>query len=367
MISVAGTVFAITIAAVVYASGNYGPRLLTNFMTDRGNQLSLGVFIADFVYCVMVLRTIRQPDETGSFAGFVPELSLLVALGLTLLSVAVLVYFLHHVPDSIRINNVVAGVGHRLMDGVEKRYPDPDKGEPDWPAFPDEGFAIRAIRSGYIEIIDFETLAAACKEHEITVTLQIRPGDFIHPAMPLMTIQGMKQKDFEEIDGDLRSAFSIAASRTPSQDIEYSIDELVEIALRALSPGINDPFTAITCIHWLAAATASLASRDLRRDPEHRDYGQDGVHALRDDFDHFLKRGFGSVRASAASDAIVSRIFIESLAAVSTSCKARDRRESLLREAGLLLAQARTVLKGPTLDELEATVQTFEGRIENPA
>src|SRR3546814_1525448 len=125
-------IFAITIAAVVYASGTYGPRLLTNFMTDRGNQLSLGVFVATFVYGLMVLRVVRAEDEVPATAadaaatylpGFVPQISLLIAVALLLLSVAVLVYFLHHIPASIRINSVLAGIGRRLLRDIEERFP----------------------------------------------------------------------------------------------------------------------------------------------------------------------------------------------------------------------------------------------------
>ena len=132
MIGVASTVFSITIAAVAYASGNYGPRLLTNFMEDRGNQLSLGVFIATFTFSLMVLRTVRGEDERAASAieeaatslpGFTPQLSLLVAMALAILAVAVLVYFLHHIPASIRINTVLEGIGERLISDIRSRYP----------------------------------------------------------------------------------------------------------------------------------------------------------------------------------------------------------------------------------------------------
>ncbi|MBR0552126.1 DUF2254 domain-containing protein [Stakelama marina] len=362
MISVAGTVFAITIAAVVYASGNYGPRLLTNFMTDRGNQLSLGVFIADFVYCLMILRTIRQPDEAGLFQtpgnpGFVPELSLIVALALTLLSVAVLVFFLHHVPDSIRINSVVASIGKRAIHEVEKRFPEDDKGTRMARPVAGELAPVRAKRAGYVEVIDFRRLGEICEKQGIAVRLRVRPGDFIHPDMVVLHIEGTAG---DEVPDKLRSAFATGESRTPSQDIEYLIDELVEIALRALSPGINDPFTAITCLHWLSATTASLAMRDLACDSDGRPYGQNNVYAMPDDFKHFVERGFGSVRSSAAGSAIASRVFVASLADAAAGSPSEERKRLLKDEARLLLDQAEGALHGPALDELRETVDAFE-------
>ncbi|WP_431470913.1 DUF2254 domain-containing protein [Sphingosinithalassobacter sp. LHW66-3] len=361
MISVAGTVFAITIAAVVYASGNYGPRLLTNFMTDRGNQLSLGVFIATFVYCLLVLRTVHQPEEAGRFGmrsvgGFVPELSLVTAFLLTLLSVAVLVYFLHHVPDSIRINRVVASIGRRALHDIEARYPDPDRGTPLIEPNGAWGAPIRAGRAGYIEIIDFETLGDVCERQGVQVRLAVRSGDFIHSEMPLLHVDGTIGEGVEQ---QLRRAFALGESRTSSQDIEFSIDELVEIALRALSPGINDPFTAITCLHWLSAVTAQLARRDLGTDADGNRYGTRGVHALVDDFDHFLRRAFGEVRASAAANPLAAVSFVDALEAVAAGGPSAARVDQLRCEARLLLAQAETVLEGPALARVRDAVERF--------
>ena len=126
MIGVASTVFSIMIAAVAYASGNYGPRLLTNFMEDKGNQLSLATFIGTFVYAITVLRTVRGAEEgevvTAGLPGFVPQLSLLVAYALMALSVGVLVFFLNHIPASIRINAVLEGIGSRLIAALRETY-----------------------------------------------------------------------------------------------------------------------------------------------------------------------------------------------------------------------------------------------------
>ncbi|QIG81189.1 DUF2254 domain-containing protein [Stakelama tenebrarum] len=360
MISVAGTVFAITIAAVVYASGNYGPRLLTNFMTDKGNQLTLGVFIATFVYCLLVLRTVRQPDEAGMLdmaagGGFVPQVSLLVSFALALLSVAVLVYFLHHVPDSIRINRVVATIGTRALRAIESRFPDPDCGE-EPVALEDGGTPVRAKRVGYVEVIDFATLEGICKAQGIGVRLAVRPGDFVHPDVPLLHVSGSCG---DQVPGQLRGAFAIGWSRTADQDLEYLLDELVEIALRALSPGINDPFTAITCLHWLSAATASLATRDLRRDADGDPSGDNGVQALPDDFAHFMQRGFGAVRASAASNHLASLNFLQALESVAAGPPSSARIALLQNEARRLLAQAETELAGPALEELRERVAAF--------
>ncbi|WP_420605890.1 DUF2254 domain-containing protein [Novosphingopyxis sp.] len=353
-IGVAGTVFSITIAAVVYASGSYGPRLLTNFMNDRGNQFTLGIFIATFVYSLMILRIIRLPDNTGLFGTptgeFVPQISMLVALALSLMSVAVLVYFLHHVPHSIQINHVVADIGRNAIKAIEKRYPDPHDGA-DWIDRDVRiGEAVSSRKTGYIEVIDYDTLGRIAERQGATVRLAVRAGDFVHPGVALLWVEGTIGED---IPGSLRSAFAVGTSRTQSQDIEFAIDELVEIGLRALSPGINDPFTAITCMHWLSAVLTSLADRDLDRDADGRQYGEDGVYCLADDFDHYVQRSFGSLRASAAANDLAAKLFVDAMGSVMLMAHRHGRDEPCRMQVRRLIEQAREALKGPALYELE--------------
>ncbi|MBC2777263.1 DUF2254 domain-containing protein [Parasphingopyxis marina] len=365
MIAVASTVFSITIAAVAYASGNYGPRLLTNFMQDKGNQLSLGTFIATFVYALMVLRVVRGEDERPSDAveaaatqlpGFTPQLSLLIATVLALIAVAVLVFFLHHIPDSIRINTVLKGIGQRLIWDIRERFPDEDGGVE--PEKPEPGEAVLATATGYVKIIDFETLDSIAEDKGGVVALRIRTGDFIHPRKPIAEWSGAELTD--EIADAIRDCFSAGGMRTPTQDLEFLFDELVEIALRALSPGINDPFTAITSMHWLGAAMAELCHRDLDRGPEQESYDRDRVQPLDDDFAHFMQRGFGGIRASAAGSAMASKKFIDVLQDCGLACASKQRRDLLVEEARLLLVQAHTAMEGPSLDELEARFAEFK-------
>lgn len=364
MIAVAATVFSITIAAVAYASGNYGPRLLTNFMEDKGNQLSLGVFIATGVYALMVLRVVRGEDERAAdltealatrLPGFTPQLSLLLATAFALGAIGVLVYFLHHIPDSIRINTVLKGIGRRLIDDIRYRFPE-ENGERD-PGPRTAGVPIAAKATGYVQIIDFDTLDNIAREHEITIALQVRTGDFIHAGKPIVEVSGGEPDD--ELVAAIRTCFSSGGTRTRTQDLEFLIDELVEIALRALSPGINDPFTAITSLHWLGAATAELAHRDLDRGPEQEDYSLRRIQPLGDDFEHFLRRGFGSIRASAAGSPLAAMAFIDALHSTSLVCNAHGRRHLLLAEGERLIAQVRTNLRGPSLDELEERFDAF--------
>lgn len=355
MIAIASTVFSITIAAVAFASANYGPRLLNNFMSDRGNQFSLGVFVATFVYNIIVLRSVRGADESAG-AGFVPQLSLLVSAGTVLLAVGVLVYFLHHVPASIRINSVLAGIGRHLLADIDERYPAGDGDSETEPVPP--GITITAPAAGYVEIIDFDELDEFARKHGAVFSLRIRTGDFVHPAIPLLESSG-GTADRAELSKTTQSAFCIGDMRSREQDLDYLFDELVEIGLRALSPGVNDPFTAISCLHWLGAATARLAERELCRGPDRGSYDARRVRALADDFGHYLDRGFGAMRLSVAGSPIAAKVCLEMLDGVASAADSEERRGLVQVEAATLVEQAGFELRGPALADLRRYAATL--------
>lgn len=373
MITVAATVFSITVAAVAYASGNYGPRLLTNFMEDRGSQVSLATLIGSFVYAMVVLRAVRGEDETRVLAGaladpgagagsaqaalpgFVPQVSLGVAYLLTALCVAVLVYFLNHIPSSIRINIVLEGIGRRLLRQIDETFPhaSDDVG----PKASRGGIAVLARSVGYVQMIDFDRLVRAARTAGCVMALSVRTGDFVHPGLPLLEIRGALPDKLGEV---LRDAFTIGPMRTPQQDLEFLIDELVEIGLRALSPGINDPFTAINALHWLGAATAELAARDLRRVVCKDDPADCPVVPHADDFDHYLKRGFGGLRSAVAASPIAAQVMLEAIENAARPIADPERLELLRHQGRLLGEQVRLALAGPDLAVVEERLAAFE-------
>lgn len=266
MITVAGTVFSVNIAAVVYASGQYGPRLLSNFMSDRGNQVTLGAFIATFVYCLLILRTIRSADEAGAQGDFVPNLALLVGVALALCSIAVLIFFIHHVPRQLHINHVVEDVGDRLLASIGRRHPGvvgapaPAHAAADAPPsipaafWPDASVTdaanralIAAPSTGYLQVVEDETLMAFARRHDLVLRLQHQPGDFVQEGRTIVEAWPPERYD-EACAGSVTQAFAVGSRRTALQDLRFLIDELVEIAGRALSPGVND--SASTARGW---------------------------------------------------------------------------------------------------------------------
>ncbi|OYX67236.1 MAG: hypothetical protein B7Y88_00175 [Sphingomonadales bacterium 32-64-17] len=365
MIGVASTVFSITIAAVAYASGTYGPRLLTNFMEDKGNQLSLATFIGTFVYALTVLHTVRGEDETpilgaagDALPGFVPQLSLLVAYVLMALSVGVLVYFLNHVPSAIRINKVLHDIGRRLLNMVREDFPEDAAAERSYER--PSGEPLLAERTGYIQLIDFEEMLGVMREAEGSFVLCVRTGDFVHPGVALGEICGTEASD--GLAEKLHAAFTFGFARSPEQDPQFLIDELVEIGLRALSPGINDPFTAITAVHWLGAATAELGARRLDKmlhDDDEEQGDACAIYPLPDDFAHYVKRGFGAICSAVATSPIATEVMFDTLRHCGDAIESSERRSLLARQGARLHDQAREELRGPDLAEVEVRYTAF--------
>ncbi|MDQ3482701.1 MAG: DUF2254 domain-containing protein [Pseudomonadota bacterium] len=308
-ITVAGVVFSITLVAVTYSSGRFGPRLLGNFMRDRGNQASLGVFIGTYLYCLVVLRTIRSAEETSADTGgavrdsFVPHLAMFGGLALAIASTAVLIYFVHHVTSGIHINNVIARVGRDLIAQIRRQgnEDDSEPGPTSAPSSAGKGEPIIATKTGYIEAIDFDALLKIASRHDLVLRPVRRAGDFVAEGWTLLEAHSAASI-CDRMRDECTSVVTVGRQRTAQQDLRFGIDELVEIAARALSPGVNDPFTAIACIDWLGAALGEL---DRRPPPPTQMADDDGTARiiLRPlDFKDHLDAAFGQLRSYVAAD-----------------------------------------------------------------
>lgn len=275
MVSVAATAFSITIVALQLAASNFGPRLLRNFMQDTGNQVVLGTFIATFIYSLLVLRTIH--GENYSF--FVPQLSVTVGIVLAIASIGVLIYFINHASTIIQASHVIFEVSADLDRAIDRLFPEKigrsvseSKRQVGVPAnFDSEACPIRASGSGYIQAVDDEKLMKIACQHNLLLRLQYRPGKFVIQGSNLVMVLPGERVNRKLIDR-INDAFILGKERTEQQDVEFPIAQLVEIALRAISPAVNDPFTAIRCIDRLSAGLSRLAQRDF---PSPYRYDQD--------------------------------------------------------------------------------------------
>lgn len=266
MIGVAGVTFSITIAALAYTTSTLGPRLLTNFMDDTGNQITLGTFVSTFVYCLLLLRTITSGGDSGADE-FVPYLALLFAMLFTGAGIGVLIYYIHHITESLHVSNVTAQVARGLNTAID-RYAArarQNAGRPTacLPAYFNEtAVAIRSDAEGYIQNLVYATLVRQARTHDLVLRLERSPGDFVVAGQVLLYAWPASRIN-AEVAADLCSAYAHGAKRTQSQDALFLANELVEIGARALSAGINDPYTAMNCLDWLSAALIRLAQDDI--------------------------------------------------------------------------------------------------------
>ena len=320
MITVTGITFSLTLLAVSHATSQFGPRLLTNFMRDRGNQITLGTFIATFLYCLMVLRTVRSSEELPASGdpvneitgAFVPHVSISVALLLTIASVGVLIYFIHHIPESIRLSNVVSDVGHELIEAIDVLFPesiahdkpesavdDPRANLPDH--FEELATLISSHQDGYIQAIDDISLMEIAGKNDLIIKLCARPGDFVSRDMPLLFVSPSEHVT-DEICENLRFAFAWGVHRTANQNSLFLVDQLVEVTARALSPGVNDPMTAMTCIDWMQSALIQLTQRKPPSDCRFDSNGDLRIVTRAVTFYGFCEAIFDQLRPYVASD-----------------------------------------------------------------
>ncbi|NJO95603.1 MAG: DUF2254 domain-containing protein [Pleurocapsa sp. CRU_1_2] len=341
-IGVTGTVFSITIVALQLAASNFGPRLLRNFMRDTGNQIVLGTFIGTFIYSLLVLRTIRGDGD--DYDSFVPQLSVTVGLLLAIASIGVLIYFIHHASTIIQVSHVIAETSADLDSAIDRLFPEKigqgasELKQPvkELPAdFDSDAYRVRAKKNGYLQAIDNEELMKFAGEQDLLLRLNYRPGQFIVKGSELMMVYPRERIE-RKLLKKLNDAFILGKERTEQQDVEFPIEQLVEIALRAISPGINDPFTAIRCIDSLSAGLSHLAQRNFPSSYRYDDHKNLRVIAEQVTFAGLIDTAFNQIRQYGKSDVAVTIRLLDAIATVARYTSTPQEREILLRHAEMI-------------------------------
>ncbi|MBC7499233.1 MAG: DUF2254 domain-containing protein [Herminiimonas sp.] len=347
MIAIAGTVFSMTLVALSLASSQLGPRLLRNFMRDTANQVVLGTFVATFVYCLLVLRTIRRVDEVA----FVPHLAVSIGVLLAIVSIGVLIYFIHHVSVSIQADSVVAQVCRELTEGIDRLFPS-HLGVPGSEAsrapiraslpagFAREAVPVGAPEDGYLQLIDADALMTLATEEDLLLRLERRPGHYLVKGQAMVMVWPGSRVT-ESLVVKVNAAFAFGDQRSAVQDVEFSFHQLVEIAVRALSPGINDPFTAIACVDRLGSTLCRLAQRDIpsphRFDPQ----GRLRLVAPSSTFAGIVDAAFNQIRQCARSNPAVAIRMLDAIVQIAGHVQCGPDASCLQRHADMIIRGAR--------------------------
>jgi uncharacterized membrane protein len=348
VITVVGVVFSITILALQLASTQFGPRMLRNFIRDRGTQLTLGTFVATFVFSVLALGSVSN--------AFVPHISVTVAIGLLLVDLGVLIYFIHHVAKSIQLTEVVYAIARDLDDAVRELYSD-EVSVSDGSAtleprvqelnarLEGEGIDLPAPSSGYLQGIGHARIVEIAARSDAVVRFSRRPGNFIVQGRPLAVV--WPAASAPDVGRALADAHITGPHRTLQQDPQFAIHQLVEIAIRALSPAVNDTFTALTCIDWLGDALGRIAERPLP-DGIYRDRaGQIRIIDLPLTYDRLLNHAFDKIRQAGRGMPAVAIRQLEALATIAARTIAEDQRAAVARQADMILRSADEAIPEP--------------------
>ena len=374
MISVAAVTFSLTMVAVTTAAGQYGPRLISNFMRDRANQICLGMFLATFIYCLMVLRT-TTAERTGAddqLLGLTPSLSVLVAMVLTGVSVAVLVFFIHHIPDTLNVGKLTAKVARQLTKQIrEGVFPHgagldtADISQMGDPFDTDAVMTLRAPESGFVQAVSLGGLLKRAQERRLRVRLRCVPGEFLVEGNPVMDViaddpeADATMREPSDTDVALLTFVAQGDERTAHQNLLFLADELVEIAARALSPGVNDPFTAINCLHWFETSCVAMMEREGQPDCLADDAGTPRLWADSVNFERLVGCFFGQSRQYVAGDTNAARYGLTVLHKLRRRAPDRYRPvldaeiralQEAIREGGLAPAQVERLMGSPRYD-----------------
>jgi uncharacterized membrane protein len=347
VITVVGLVFSIVIVALTLTSTQFGPRMLRNFIRDRGTQVTLGTFVATFVYAVLTLGSVGH----GQRGDFVPHLSITVALGLVLASLGVLIFFIHHMATSIQLPEVIAGIARDLSAAIDVAVARDGRRGSDGPErglslaevltrLNEDGSTVPAPTSGYLQFVLYDSLVDIASEADAVIQLLNRPGHFINAGLPLARVWPRDAAD--SVARRLARSHATGSHRTLTQDLTFAIDQLVEIAIRALSPAVNDTFTALTCIDWLGDALCKLSARwqpsAARRD------ANGAIRVLTADlpYDRFVERAFDKIRQAGRGMPAVMIRQLDALTKVIEHTTTDEQREILMAQADMIRRSSET-------------------------
>lgn len=313
MIGVAGTVFSVTLVALTLASSQFGPRLIKNFMYVRLNQVVLGSYVATYLYCLFVLNAIKEGDDYT----FIPVISILVAIITALVNIILLIIFIHKIATSIQADKVISDISEVIYKQVNSLYPNKmgEALESDKIDIVDiiktkyiNSIAIKSPKSGYIQYIDSEALLKIVSSYDALLELFFRPGDYLVEGIEIGKLYFNNDLNKEQIE-EICNQFVIGKTKVADQDLEFSIHQMVEIASRALSPGVNDPYTAITCIDNLTATTCRFSQIEFPSKYRIDDKQNLRIVANTTDFEGLLNASFNQIRQfSAGSPAVIIRL-----------------------------------------------------------
>ena len=360
IMTVVSIVFAILLMTLTLASMQFSPRIIVSFSRDRVTQWTLGIFLGTFLYCMAALPAARSLPYP-----FAPVATVLGAMVLALVCVGLLLFFIHHISQAISVNHIVDRIAAETEAMIDEIMPWPHRvnnledAEPLRPN-PSE-VAVLSDVSGYIRFVDTRRLVALAKHYHVTIRVLRRVGHFVPQGIPLMMVSKGKRLP-PEGTAELLAAFDFGATRTLQQDVEFGVLQIVDVALKAISPAVNDPTTAINCIDPLSRILIRFASREP---PEDLLYDPPGIVRASIAWIHFerlLDAAFEQIRMYSKTDVAVSLRLLRAFGDIAASTPDPEFRRILVEHGVRTLAGCAERLGEEELRELrdrQAALENF--------
>ena len=373
VITVAGLSLSITIVALQLVSAQFSPRSTRELLGDRLNQFAAGTFLGVFLYCLLVLRDVR--DETESFVGFVPSLSVTAAIALGVFGLGMLLLFIHHMAQSIKLPHIASRIGRDTLAAIDALYPEPygppegrpgDEAADGWEAELGRATPVYPNRPGYVQHVQLEELVERLDRPGSRIHVLVRPGDFVTPGTALVDLRPGLDPGEDGLASGVRAAITVDDERDVSHDVAFGLQQLKDIVLRAMSPSVNDPSSAITCIAYIGACLERLAGRSFP--PDVRRFGDRDVivAARRPSFPDHVDEALGQLPSYIRSDPKVVAQTLRALglaAEAARRCGADDR----LRAIADMAERVAIPALEETRDETdEALVRSALERLRTP-
>lgn len=332
MITVSSLTFSLTVVTLQLASSQFSPRLLRTFTRDRQVQVTMGIFLGTFLYSLTVMRTVRDAGENTEL--FVPALSVSFAYLLVTTSVIALVLFLAHIVRQIRVEAILTDVRGSSMTMVSRVLPEHDpEATPSPVVVPDEAVPLPARATGFIGSIDREALVSAATDAGVIIAIDVAVGAWVVEGTPIAhawrsddpAAASRREMRFDELADAVKPAIMLLAERGGREDVTFSLRQLVDVAAKALSPGVNDPTTAVHTINHVSALLCAVARRDLS--PEVLRDDDERVRAVipRRDLAEFVDLGIGQLRSYGISDRLVVEALLVLLRELAWIVREEDR------------------------------------------
>lgn len=368
IMTVTGVTFSITMVALVLAAGQYTPRVLRNFVRDRVNQTVLGVFVGTFLFTLLVLRAIRAGDDA-----FVPALAVTGSIALAVVSLGFFLYFLHYMANAIQVSNIIRNVAREAHAEIDRTFAGaagftgPPLLRGGWQPSA-SGLRVVAEKEGYVSRIATDALIATARAHETALDVVVGPGDFVSRGDAVAFARGNPAERARLAD-QVREAFHFDSQRSISQDPAYGFRQLVDIAVRALSPGVNDPTTACNCVDYLGGFLAHLADLEWPDVELRDDDGAVRVIAPPGTFAGYVDLACSEIRHYGRADLATTVRLLEALRRAAEASDRPDRRAALRRAGEAILEGAgRSILSTIDREQIEESAERLARAIgDDPA